>query len=65
MNLWSRIKHLWKLSEYEPRVLGSEPVSNGTEIAQIIKKPEQQEARFLPRIKITPAQKIISETEIT
>jgi len=64
MNIFQRIKHIWKLSEYEPRIVGSEPVISGTEVAQIIKRPEQQKAQFFPRIKVSPADAIINEPTV-
>lgn len=46
MNLISRIKHLWKLSEYEPGQATDETKTPGTIVSMIVKKPKQ-EGRFI------------------
>ena len=58
MNSWQRLKNLWRLSEYEPRKLGTEPVTDGTIIAQIVKRPQNTTATFIPRVKKTPIEQV-------
>jgi len=53
-----RLRNLWKLSEYEPRKLQSDPVKEGTVVAQIIKKPTDQKASFIPRFREKPIDKV-------
>jgi len=60
MNLWQRLKNLKKLSEYEPGTAQDETKTPGTQVAMIIKKPEQKTI-FIPRITRTPAQEITEE----
>lgn len=67
MNLWVRIKNLYKLSEYQAGKPTDEYKEPGTQIITLTKKPDQtkQEAKFFPRIRITAAEKIINEpTEV-
>lgn len=60
MNLFKRLINLWRLSEFEPRIIGSDPPQNGTKMATLVKKPNKK-ALFIPRIKITQVDKIINE----
>lgn len=46
MSLFSRIKHIWALSEYEPGQPTDETKIPGTEVSMIVKKPKQ-EGRFI------------------
>lgn len=59
-SLLSRLNNLWRLSEFEPRSLGSEPPKEGTQIVQLIKKPTEK-AQFIPRVKVSPVQAITEE----
>lgn len=62
MSLYSRIRHLWELSEYEPGTPTDEYKTPGTEVSMIVKKPKKkQEARFIPYQKQTPAQEIANQ----
>ena len=58
-----RLRNLWKLSDFEPRLQNSEPPPAGTLIVQnIIKKPTER-ARFIPRIKQDPVKAITEEPQ--
>ena len=59
-SLLSRIHNLWRLSEFEPGQPNEEYKIPGTLISMIVKKPKQ-EAKFFPRIVVSPADKIINE----
>lgn len=59
MNLISRIKNLYKLSEYVPGTATDETKTPGTEVAMIVKKPEP--AKFIPYSKIDPITQLINE----
>jgi len=59
----SRLRNLWRLSEFEPRKLGSEPLQSGTVVAQIIKRP--QVAQFFPRNVEKPIDKVIKAANST
>lgn len=60
MNIFQRIKNVWKLSEFEPGQPAEEYKTPGTTIAMIVKKP-QQKAQFIPRVKVDPVQAITQE----
>lgn len=53
-----RLKRLWKLSE-PPK---QEPSHYVKVIKELLEKTKQQEARFIPRVTVTPAEKIINES---
>lgn len=62
MNLIQRWKNLWKLSEYEAGTPRDESTNPGTQIITLIKKPDSiQKAIFIPRIKVSPVDKITKE----
>lgn len=60
MNLWQRIKNVWKLSEFEPGQPTDEYKTPGTVISMIVKKPSQK-AVFIPHVKIDPVKEITQE----
>lgn len=64
MNLWQRVSNLWKLSEYQAGAPQDEYKEPGTQIVTLVKKPPQikQDAMFIPRVRISPAEAIINES---
>lgn len=59
LSLRSRLSNLWRMSEYEPRVLGTSPEPEA-KVIQLIKKPTQS-GRFIPRTSPDPVKALIEE----
>lgn len=63
MNLWKRAKNLWRLSEYVPGQPNEEYKIPGTQIAIIVKKPEQKTAQVISYKKQNLIQELLQESE--
>lgn len=61
MNLVERLKNIWKLSDYEPTKNTGDLIVNEETTAVLIKKPEVQKGRFIPRVTVTPAEEITAQ----
>ena len=61
MNPFKRMANIWRLSEFEPRAVGTIPAPQGTQTIQLIKKPSQS-GRFIPRTPPDPIKELVNET---
>jgi hypothetical protein len=61
MNFAERIKNLWNLSNYVPTKNTGDLIINDEVTAVLVKKPEKQTGRFIPRVTVTPAEEITQQ----
>ncbi len=61
MNFAERIKNLWNLSNYQPTKNTGDLIINDEVTAVLVKKPEKQVGRFIPRVTSNPAEEIANE----